>query len=51
LLNGLNKLRNLKDYSTREDIFQNLTDTSSLAQLTEGHNATTSGDTGEEESK
>jgi hypothetical protein len=28
LLNGLSKLRNLKEYCTREDIFQNLTETS-----------------------
>ena len=29
LLNGLSKLRNLKIYSTREDLFKNLTETSS----------------------
>ena len=44
LLNGLSKFRNIKEYSKSEDIFQTLTDTSSLIEQ-DGKNPSSSGDT------
>ena len=35
LLNGLNKLRNCEAYSMREDLFKNMTETSSVKEETE----------------
>jgi hypothetical protein len=50
LLNGLSKLRNLKEYSNREDIFQNITEEASSLD-NEGKNQSSSADAGDEESK
>jgi hypothetical protein len=50
LLNGLSKLRNLKEYSNREDIFQNITEEASSFD-NEGKNQSSSADACDEESK
>ena len=50
LLNGLSKLRNLKEYSESVDIFQNITEEASSLE-NDQKNQSSSADAGDEESK